>query len=283
VVAALAAGGFFLFIPSSHPDDKLVGRLLIAHSAAPGVPSKASTSEAVPAATSTFKVVKKAEKADPQQTALYERAWYVTASAPPETGLLLELLPDAPSASLALTDSNQQLKKTPQFTGETASKRTRFLVGSVPGARGVSFTLTDDTTKKLAGHSYSVDFRVGRVVISELMVTTRTTPSTSAAIRDVQAEYSVLRRVEPGFSLSPSHLPTVASVVYIVVGALAVAGAFFLPEWALAVRDRRREHREAKERERIRSEYRARGRRAVRRHRAPDWRQGRQGRQGARR
>jgi hypothetical protein len=67
--------------------------------------------------------------------------------------------------------------------------------------------------------------------------------------------------------------PVVASVVFGVIAVLIAAGAFFVPEWAPHALRRRRARHEAKKLENARSQYRARGRRAVRRHRAPAWRQ----------
>ncbi|MGH9028236.1 MAG: hypothetical protein ACRDV4_01260 [Acidimicrobiales bacterium] len=274
VVAGLAVAGYFWLIPTSHADGKLLGTLLIDHTAAPAVPSKAAVSQSIPPSRSTFSVLKKAAKSEPLQSGLYERAWYVSASAPPETGLLLLYLPDVPGARTALSDGFKQLAATPQFSNETASDRKEFTVASVPGSKAESYALTDKSTGKLAGYSYSFGFRVGRAVISELMVTSGTKPVRAAAVADAQAEHRLLERKEAGFSLSTRQLPVVASVVYIVVAAAVVAGALFVPEQAVVAVRRRRERHEAKERERVQSQYRARGRRAVKRHRAPAWRQG---------
>jgi len=280
VVVVLAVVVYLLVIPTSQKNEDLLGRLVIGRSSAPGVPSKPSGSQAVPPSTSTFGPVKQAAKGHPGQTGIYEREWDVTASAPPEAGLILEYLPDDSSAAATEAVVRQKvLSKAPTSNGETSSAPKRFAIPGVAGATAVSYALTDAATKKPAGFSYATDFRSGRAVVDELMVTTSASRSTAAAIEDAQAEHALLLREAPGFSLSPTRYPTVASIVFVIIALLVVLAAYFGPELAVSARDRQRAHREAKHQEQIRSQYRARGRRAVARHRAPAWRQ----RQGARR
>src|SRR5579883_1004096 len=94
-VLALAGAGFALFVPRSYADRPLLGRLLITRTAAPGVPAEAGLSRSVPPADSTFAVTREAARTDPDGTGLFAREWYVAPNAPPEAGMIVQLLPDA--------------------------------------------------------------------------------------------------------------------------------------------------------------------------------------------
>jgi hypothetical protein len=272
VVVILAVIGYFLFIRTSRADPQLLSRLVISHTSVPRLQHReAVVSRSVPPSGSSFAVVRQSAKKNPNETGLYEIEWEVSASSPPQAGILLSLLPTDADATRAFHDSVKLLSSTPKLENATGSKPTPFPVPSVPGARASSSHLS--SSGKSVGYSYGIDVHSGRAVASIFVVTSDTTFSPSAAIKDAQNEYSVLVSNEPGFSLVQTVTPLVATIVYVAVAAVIAVGAFFVPEWAMRTRRRRRERHAQRERDRQRSQYRARGRRAVQRHKAPAWRQ----------
>jgi hypothetical protein len=272
VVVVLAVVGFFLFIRTSRPDPQQLSRLVISHTSVPGLRHREPVlSRSVPAGGSSFAVVRQAAKSNPNETGLYEMEWEISASSPPQAGVLLTLMPNEAMAVKAFDDSVKLLSTGPKLENSTGSKPMPFAVPSVPGARASASQLS--SSGKPVGYSYEIDLHFGRVAASNLVVTSNTTFSPSAAIRDAQNEYSVLVSNEPGFSLVQTSTPLTTTIVYVAVAVLIAAGAFFVPELAIETRRRRRERHAERERDRQRSQYRARGRRAVQRHKAPAWRQ----------
>jgi hypothetical protein len=274
-VLVLAAVGFGVFIPQTRPDGKLLGRLVIAHTALSEVPHKAALSQSVPPSQSTFAVTRAAAKRNPDNTGLYAREWYISSSGPPEVGVVVQRLPTVAQAKAVLGDIDKQLVTAPSLPDETAVDGAAFSVPGVPGGRGESFQLNDSTTasKPPVGSSYTTAYRVGQVVVSELMVTTTTRRDDTPIDADSKAGYHLLLGKEPGFSMARTRLPLEASLVYL-VGALVVAAlAVLAPEFTIGTLRRRRRLHQEREQRRAREQYLVRGRRTVRRRRAPAWSQ----------
>jgi hypothetical protein len=263
--------GYLLFIRTPHVDDQLLGRLVIQRVSLPGV--RALATVARPFSPSTSPELKQANESDPDRTGLYQTTWTNPSNADLGLGMVLQLLPDSRYARTILKSNEQQFISKFQLSGETLSAKTAFSVPSVPQARAVSYAMTSSSTNKANGYVYSVVFQVDRAVVVEVLKSSDTSRSTSGVISVAQAEAALLQRAEPGFSMLRTTTPIIASVVFGVIALLFAAGAFLAPEWAPDALNRRRARHEAKELENARSQYRARGRRAVRRHRAPAWRQ----------
>jgi hypothetical protein len=275
VVLVLAGIGFSLFVPQSTPHRPLLGRLLFLHTAGPGVPAKAAVAQSVPPSESTFAVTRKAARADPNGTGLFVREWYVAANAPPEVGMIVQLLPDAARARAVATKVHDQVSVAPTLQGENAVSPKPFSVPGVANTDGYSFLLNDavQSSKGTVGAAYKASVRVGRAIVTELMVTTVPSRDLGAIQRDVRDEAALLGRVLPGFSFVRTTTPVVASIVYGVVAAVLAALAVVLPELLVAWWHRRRERRIEREQRRSREQYLARGRRTVKRQRAPAWSQ----------
>lgn len=275
VVLALAAGGYFLFIPQTHVERSRLAKLVIDHTALSQVPAKAKLSEAINPSQSTFAATRNAAKRAPGATGMYAREWYVSSSGPPEAGVVLQMLPDTATARTVFAAEVKQLGTKPTLTQETPTNPKRFSVPGVAGSQGISWILDDASTSAHApvGASYTVVYRVGRVVVSELMVTTSPARDTAAISADAKANAALVARLAPGISLVRTTWPFVASLVFAVVTVVVAAGAVLLPEWFGTQARRRRERHEEREQRRAREQYLARGRRTVRRQRAPAWSQ----------
>lgn len=274
-VLIVAGVGFAIFVPVTKPDGKLLGQLVLTRTALTQVPRKASLSESVPPSQSTFPTTRKAARRDPNATGLYAREWYISSSGPPQVGIVMQLLPTVRQARTVLAAVQKQLPAKPMFSGETAVSPAVFPVPDVPGARGESFVLDDSTTSShsAVATSYTTAYRVGRVVVSELMVSTSLTRDTRPILADARGGYRLLVSKEPGFSIAATHLPWAASVIYAGVALVLAALAFLAPEWIVrSIRDRR-QRRHEREVRRAREQYLARGRRTVRRQKAPAWSQ----------
>lgn len=275
VVVVLAGVGYALFMPQTHIDRKLLGNLVIRHTAVGSLPGKAKLAEAIAGSRSSFDVTKKAARVHPDATGLFAREWYVVSGAPPEVGIVLQKLPTSTEARSVLRAVQVQLGTAPTLSGETASAPQPFSVPGVASAKGVSFLLSDANTRAEIGTAYTGAFQQGAAVVSELIVETSSTRDPSAAIADMQAGSALLARAEPGFSMVRTTYAFVATLVYAVVTVVAAAGAVFLPEFMARRLRRRRERHEERELRKAREQYLARGRRTVRRGRAPAWSQSR--------
>lgn len=275
VVLALAGVGFTFLIPQTKVDRTLLSRLVISHTALPGLAGRHAISRSVSASQSSFAATRNAAKKDPDSTGIYTREWYVTTSAPPEAGLVAQVLPTAATARTVVADVDRQLSALPTLPGETASDPRPFAVPGVAGARGVSFALADSTGTSHArvGYAYKGAYRTGRVVITELAVSDRPTLDTGPVEADMRAGAALLARVEPGFTMTRTTVPVTSAAVYAAVAVVVAAGSLYAPEVAAGLLERRRERREERELRRAREQYLARGRRTVRRQRAPAWTQ----------
>jgi hypothetical protein len=128
-------------------------------------------------------------------------------------------------------------------------------------------------SKGTVGTAYKIAYQVDRAVVTELMVSTSPTTDLGPIRTDARNGAALLQRARPGFSFVRTTVPLVATLVYAVV-AVAVAGAAVAaPELYVAWRRRRRQHRLEREQRRDREQYLARGRRTVKRQRAPAWSQ----------
>ena len=274
-VLVLSGIGFAMFIPQSTPHRQLLGRLLVAHTAGPGMPAKARVSQSVPPSESTFAVTRSSARTDPNDTGLYAREWYVAANAPPETGMIVQLLPDAARARTVSAQVAKEVSTAPTLQDEAAESPESFSVSGVAGAKGYSFLLNDTAqpSKGTVGAAYKASLRVGRALVTELMVTTVPTRDLGAIRSDLRHETALLGRVLPGFSFVRTTIPLVASIVYGAVAVVVAALAVVLPELFVTWRHRRRARRLEREQRRAREQYLARGRRTVKRQRAPAWSQ----------
>jgi hypothetical protein len=272
VVVVLAVAGYLLFIRTPHVEHQLLRNLMVHRLSVHGLPAAPSIARSASPSTISVPVLRQAAKTDPDHTGVYELAWGLAKKPNAGLGMVLELLPDARDARTAFGTNVKVYVTNLQVSGSTLSERETFSIPSLPQARAESYAVASSATKAAAGYVYAVVFRMDRAVVVELMRSLGTR-STSDAISVTTAEHAVLQRAEPGFSMVRTPTPVVASVVFWVVAILVAAAAFFVPEWAPDALSQRRARHKAKELENARSQYRARGRRAVRRHRAPAWRQ----------
>ncbi|HLX89715.1 MAG TPA: hypothetical protein VKR22_14815, partial [Acidimicrobiales bacterium] len=275
VVLALAGAGFAVLVPQTKVDRALLSKLVISHTALPGLQGRRSVSRSVPSSESSFAATRSAAKKHPDETGIFASEWYITTSAPPEAGIVAQVLPTAATARTVAQDVDKQLSSLPTLSGETASDPKPFSVPGVAGATGYSFALADSTgsTHTAVGYAFKSAYRVGRVVITELAVSSRAALDTGPIDADIRDGAALLARVEPGFTMLRTTVPVLASAVYAAVAVVVAGASLYVPEIAAGMLERRRERHEARELRRAREQYLSRGRRTVKRQRAPAWTQ----------
>jgi hypothetical protein len=268
VVVVLAAVGYQLFVKQTHVDPARMSALVITHPGVPVLAPRAKQSTVIPTSSSTYPTVVAQGKHQPDQTGSFVRTWQGSSSSASSSNAATILADLLPTDSLAATVRHQAVTRDlgpNAFSSSNFMLRSRFAVAGIPGSAGSVYVAQSGAS---AGKTaFAVVFRSGRVVITELAESgpgglTRADVATLA-----RSESSLLEQVEPGFSQQITTRPFGPSVWY-GVGTLVLVGLIVLvPPF---VRRRQAARHQARA-DRARYQYRARGRRKVRRHRSPDW------------
>jgi hypothetical protein len=144
----------------------------------------------------------------------------------------------------------------------------RFTLPDAGDAFGVSF-VTAKTSTTSATSGSAVVFQQGRVVAISYLQSSSGGLNRADAAAIARAEHSLLEQSEPTFSLARTTRPLGLSLLYGLVTIVVASLVVILP----GLRRRRRASRQARREEQARREYRARGGKAMRRHRPPTWAQ----------
>jgi hypothetical protein len=266
VILALGASGCAVFAGRTRVVTSRLSSLVIAHPGVSGLVAKPKQSSVVPTHSMPYKAVKQAGAADPDRTGAIGRVWEGPASTHNAATLLISLLPDRASAAEALAQVKSKSLGASAYKAQQFVLSGHFEVPGVPGSAGSAYQVAASATS-VAGSGYAVVFEVGRVVVSELVEGGTGGLGQSDARSIARSEWSLLERVEPGFSLSETTW-SLAELGAIGGGAVALAALVYVTP--VAVR-RQRLRAALRAEERSRYQYRARGRKTVRRHRAPAW------------
>jgi hypothetical protein len=262
VVVVVAVAVYAFALPSSHFDPALMANLSIRDPHVAALNAKPSTASTENAKKDNVKPVVTYATKDPTQTGVYETEWTGSKKSANDGGLLIQVVPDVSDAMATLTASVTAFKS-PSDVGAVR----HF---SVPGvaATGSAYSIKASSSSA-AGYAYTVIFRIGRVVVIELVELSQTAELPGPAKTIAQEEATLLESRAPSFSFEQTKKSALATWLVVIIGLVLAAAVFFGPE-ALV---KRREAHEIHAQERARSQYRSRGRRAVTRHQAPAWRQ----------
>jgi hypothetical protein len=236
-VLIVAAVVYQLVVPQSHVDRARLSRLV---PTGPGVAKfkvKSPQSGEVAASGTQLNTVISASEKAPNKTGGYTTSW--SPSGALGAGVLVFLLPTTAQAEAVLPEVRSQQAAAGTYTSEGLTRHATYTVSGVPGSAGGTYAPTSKTAGGLAGLSITT-FRYGRVVAAIEVVE----PSTAQADTTTIAanEYDVLRRVEPGFTLTKVTRPIVASSLWI-AGAVILAVIAALAPFArrrMAARRQRR-------------------------------------------
>jgi len=238
VILVAAAVGYQFVIPTHHVDRNRLSLLAIAK---PGIAAfekvKAQSGVRSDAQTGLSSLTSAAKKS-PNRTGLYSIEW-----APSQTsaaGVVAFLLPDEQSAKAAVTEIDKQ-QLSPNANAANSLKRTdTFTVPGVPGSAGAVFSSSSKNVPSLSTTLISY----GRVVSLAEVIGTPSTAKPDSITLTVK-QYAHMRNVEPGFTLSPTRYPTVATIVWAAGAAVLALLAAFVPILWRRRAEKRRRAREA--------------------------------------
>lgn len=272
VVVVIGAAAWVWLLPNSTVDTHRMALLAVRRSGIAGLSAKPATAEVLAASKSTDKAVRRAGKAHPAHTGIYEVGWSTPSKAKVQAnaGLLIQLLPSSTLAAQVLGGEEHDYAVTRTLGGDTYRVTSHFAVPGVPDARGVvdDIAPSSPSTSNPAGAAEVVTFRVGRVAVLELLQTTGSAPGTAGVVRLARAELAAVRRAGPDPTLAVVTRP-LSDVVGTAAGVVVVgAGVAVVPEW---LSERRRRRAEERERRGAPNHYSAQGHRVVRRQQAPAW------------
>ena len=158
---------------------------------------------------STFRALKEAAVTDPADTGIYEVQWTGTSSSKRSAVLAIQLVPtDAVAKSLA-EEARKQYSSPEALKGSSYRYTGHFPTG-IQGATGSSFAGTSDASSR----AYVEVLRVGRVVVIEFVASPVSGLSAADTATLGQREWSLLRQVEPGFTLTRTAYPELATLLY---------------------------------------------------------------------
>ena len=266
LLIVLAALGYALFVKQTHYDTSRLSRLVVEHPGVRGLKPKAAQARVVPTASSTYPTVKKLGLSDPNETGSFGATWQGPASTRNGATILADLLPTEADAARARAEAAKLDLGAGSFTSVHFTFESHFAVPGVPGSEGSAYSVPASATST-QGNAYTIVLRSGRVVASELVEAGSGGLTRADAVSIARSEHALLQQVEPGFTMQVTTRSLWPSIVYWAVTLVLVALVLTIP----GIVRRSREARGLRRAERARYQYRARGRRTVRRGRAPDW------------
>lgn len=241
VVVVLVIGGvaYANVVPVHRIDRSRLSQLVV--DPPQGFTPRPAASEQVATSTITLSGYKAAARHDPDHTGAYSVAWKVPHSTTDYASLLVLLFP---SAHQALGATPEARKTYLSLTSSAAESYRSLGSSTVPGVPGASVALFAGRSSSAVPRVANAVFQHGRVVVAMSL------GGSAARVQGeldsfARAQYQHLVRVEPGFTLVGTHLPLVASIVWVAVMAVVVLVILLArPTWRGAV-DRRTRAREA--------------------------------------
>ncbi len=233
-VLVVAAVGYQLVVPQSHIVRARLSRLVLAR---PGVAKynvKSPQSAEQPASGTQLTTVESAGEKSPNKTGSYTTSW--SPSQTSGAGVLVFLLPTTAQAEATLPEVRAQQAAASTYTSQGLTRRATYTVAAVPASAGATYTPTSKGSGGLGDLSIAT-FRYGRVVAAVEVVAPSSTQADSTTI--AAGEYDLLRRVEPGFTLTKVTRPVVASSLWIAGAVLVAAIAALAPAARRRLSERR--------------------------------------------
>jgi hypothetical protein len=259
LVVILAAVSFAVFIPNTSAKTSRMARLVVTKPPT-GFTAKPASASVVAPASSPFSIVQQASKQAPHYTGSYTVAWTRPGSTSDSATLHISLLPSADDASKA------QAQALTDFLAPSSLQANQFTyvgplsISSPPGAKGSEFT----SSSTQGDYEVVVAYPFERTQVLEFVGMTAAAPTVENDARTLAvSEYDQLVRALPGFKLTTTTLPLVASVLFIVIAGMIALAIVVVPETMVLVRRRREQAQE----EALRREMRVRGSKVVKRQR----------------
>jgi hypothetical protein len=256
VVAALAAGGYFLFIPITHLESARLAGLVVTRPGISGFKTKPSGASVQPASKSALGAIRRSAAQAPNATGGYTVSWNGTKSPEDALSLSVMLLADPAHARSAASEARTTYLGSTTYNSESYTFRSRYSLAGIPGARAATYVRAKSTSTP-AGQLRIAVFAVGRALTIEFLATTSGSERQLLAV--ASAQYRHLLSIPPDYSIATTSDPPLASVIYGLVAAALVAMAYFVPILVGKARARRRR----REQQRAQYQYRSRGRKVL--------------------
>jgi hypothetical protein len=239
VVLVVAAVGYQLVIPQQHLDRGRLAQLVVT---SPGVREfdvKPTGAAEQKASSSGLKALVAAAARHPSSTGVYSIEW-TGKGTKDVAGVIVFLLPDEADAAATLAQVKAQQLGKASYSQDSLTRSSTFSVPGVPGSSGSFYEMSKKTTTPV--DLAATVFRSGDIVaVAEGIKAKETQADTETVTR---AEYAHLRALGPGFTLSPTTRPVVASAVWVVVSVAAALLAGLLPVVVGRSRRNRRRRRQ---------------------------------------
>ena len=242
VVGVLLAIAVAIYLPVMSVQKVRTGRLasLVVSRPPAGFNPKPAAANPVPPSSSQFEAVKLAGKKSPGSTGGYSIEWTDSSSSSQGSNavsLVVSVLPSAGDAAKTQAEAKSAFASKNSLKADSYTYANAVAVPGIPGASASFYTPGSLTNPPLV----VVVFQVGHAQATEFIGI----PGDKQAIEDeavsfARAEYNHLRSVLPGFSLSETTYPVVASVVYWAVAAVIVLAVVVGPILRRRAVERRR-------------------------------------------
>jgi hypothetical protein len=233
VVVAIVV--FFVLIPVHSVQRSRLSALVPSHPPA-GFNNKPASSTQVAASNSPFPEVKAAAKSSPNSTGSYSIEWTKASPSNDAVSLIASMLPSTKDASTVQSQAKSNYLGQQSLKSASYNYVAPVAVPGIPGASAALFSSSTGNPPLVV-----VAFQKGRAQVTAFVgVAGQTIAGESTARSVASSEYRLLNKVLPGFTLTRTSWPLVASIVYWLVAAAVIAAAVLVPWARRRVIERRR-------------------------------------------
>jgi hypothetical protein len=225
IVLVVAVVTYQLVVPTVHVVRSRLARLVLTK---PGVAAYDKTAPHAGEQNDTqtgLAALTTAAKRSPKQTGLYSIEWSPTATS--GAGIIAFLLPSDSAASTALSQIRAQQLSAGSYSSNSLTRESTYAVPGVPGSYAAMYRPPVKDAASVPGLAVTV-FRYGRVVAVSEAASVNSTAQPAASTITVR-EYQNLQRLGPGFSLSVTRYPVVATTLWFVAAVLLAAMVALVP------------------------------------------------------
>ena len=238
-------------IPVHHVEQSRLSRLVVPKPPA-GFSVKPTSSSTIAATGTPFAAFKTAASRSPHHSGAYAIQWPGTASSPTDAASVLAIwLPTTSDAAAVEKQAvSTDLAATSYQSADGYSLERRFTIAAVPGAQaavyGPQSAGSSHKPKSTQGEGVAVVvFPEGRYVVTDFVQMTSATQAQAEATSLTEAEETHLHQIGSGFTLSVTHLPLEASLIFAGLTVSAAALVVLVPLGVSRARRRQRRAREA--------------------------------------
>ena len=264
VVFAAATVIYQQAIPVNRTVRARLSQLVVTQPGVAGYKEPATTANEIPSSSNPFAAVTAAAKTTPTRTGAYAREWTSSTSTYGFTEVLASWLPTTTSARTTMSQALTAYAGKSSYTSDNFAYHAALTTKSLPGSQGATYQ--EKATKTSPALTLAVTvFRLGLVVVVVNTVGTNLTQTQNGTTGLAQVEAAHLTATEPGFTLTQTTRPPLATAIFAAATAATAAAAVFSLEMVRRARRRRQLRRAAQARRHVG----ARGQRIIKNQRSP--------------